>query len=133
VLCPGASGPDTEVLAALNAAVALFGILEVAAPMAIWQREPALATLHRAAPRRLLIRRDLEEAPPGPFMLPLPRATLLLPWVQRPLPDTLISLHRPLHLVFAPEDLADGHPLRRWRDTHTNHIALAEFLLQATR
>jgi len=132
VLYPGAGGPDAEVLAALKAAVALFGILEVAAPAAIWQREPALATLHRAAPRRLLIRRDLEEAPPGPFTLPLPRATLLLPWDQRPLPDAVVSLHRPLHLVFAPENLVDDHPLRRWGDTHTNHIALAEFLRRAT-
>lgn len=133
VLCPVARGPDTEVLAALKTAVALFGTLEVAAPAAVWQREPALATLHRTASRRLLIRRDLEEAPPGPFTLPLPRATLLLPWDQRPLPDAVVSLLRPLHLVFAPENLVDDHPLRRWRDTHTNHITLAEFLRRATR
>ena len=95
--------------------------------------DPALQALHRAAPRRLLIRRDLADTPAGPFTLPLPRATLLLPWDRRPLPDAMVSLHRPLHLVFAPEHLADAHPLRRWRDTHTNHIALAEFLRRVTR
>jgi len=133
VLFSGTDWPNAKVMDALKASVALFGVREVAAPATTWQREPALMTLHRAAPNRLLIRRDLEEAQAGPFTLPLPRATLLLPWDQRPLPDTLISLNRTLHLVFAPEDLADTHPLRRWRDTHTNHIMLTDFLRKATR
>ena len=49
VLCPGEDGRNAEVLAALRAAVALFGILEVAAPAAVWELDPALQALHRAA------------------------------------------------------------------------------------
>lgn len=134
VLCPSSSEPTVEVMNALEAAVALFGIREVAAPETTWKRESALLKLHRKAPSRLLIRRDLEEAPASPSTLPLPRATLLLPWHRQSLPDALFLLERPLHLVFVWEAIADGnHPLRQWRDTHTNHITLADFLRMVTQ
>lgn len=137
VLCPRSGWPDADVLAALKAAVGLFGVREVVAPAAVWQREPVLAGLHHMAPppRRLLIWRDLDDAPIGLSTLPLPRATLLLPWeVRNSFPAELLLLHRPLHLVFAPEDIADGaHPLRSWRDTATNHITIKDFLRKATR
>lgn len=134
VLCPSSGWPDGSVLTAVTAAVALFGVSEVAAARALWEGEPALAHLHRSARGRILVRRDLEDDLPGPHTLPLARATLLLPWDARPLPDEIFLLDRPLHIVLAPHDIADArHPLRRWRDTATNCIELNDFLRRATR
>lgn len=133
VLCPGRDWPNGQVLTALKAAVGLLGVLEVAAPRRVWQGSD-LAALHRSAPGRLLIQRNLEDIAPSLWALPVPRASLLLPWDEQPMPDELFLLNRPLHLVFVPEDIADGsHPLRRWRDTATNFIALDDFLRRTTR
>lgn len=133
VLCPGVE-PDKTLFEAVRAAVASFGIRELALQPTLRETQPLLSELHRSAPDRLLVFRDLFDAPAAPDTLPLARATILLPWGDRPFPEDLLLLERPLHLVFAPADLRDAsHPLRQYRDTATQCIELQEFLRRATQ
>jgi len=133
VLCPGVE-PDKALFEAVRAAVASFGICELALQPTLRETEPLLSDLHRSAPDRLLVFRDLFDAPAAPDTLPLARATILLPWGDRPFPDDLLLFERPLHLVFAPAEIRDArHPLRQYRDTAANCIELQEFLRRATQ
>lgn len=125
---------DKTVLKAIQAAVASFGVQEVALHPTLKQSPTAFSELHRWASDRILVLRDLYETPAAPDTLPLPRATLIMPWGDDPLPDDLLLLDRPLHLVFAPASIRDAqHPLRLYRDTATNCIELQEFLRKATQ
>jgi superfamily II DNA/RNA helicase len=133
VLCPGVE-QDKALFEALRAAVASFGIRELALQPTLRETQPLLSELHHSAPDRILVFRDLSDTPGAPDTLPLARATILLPWGDRPFPEGLLLLERPLHLVFAPEYIRDvSHPLRQYRDTATNCIALQEFLRRATQ
>lgn len=125
---------ELAALKALQAAVASFGVKEVALHSSLKESPAGFSELHRLASDRILVMRDLSESPAAPDTLPLPRATLLMPWADDPLPDNLLVLERPLHLVFAPTSIRDAqHPLRLYRDTATNCISLDEFLRRATQ
>jgi hypothetical protein len=133
VLCPDGA-LDKPLLEALRAAVASFGVLELALQPSLKESQPAFSELHRWSDDRVLVLRDLDEAPAAPDALPLARATVLMPWRDQPFPNELLLLDRPLHLVFAPANIRDAqHPLRLYRDTATNCIELQEFLRRATQ
>ena len=123
---------NKAILKAIQAAVASFGVQEVALHPSLRQSQPAFSELHRCARDRILVLRNLYEMSAAPDALPLARATLLMPWSDEPLPNDLLLLDRPLHLVFAPARIRDAqHPLRLYRDTATNCIELQEFLRKA--
>lgn len=125
---------EGDVLRAIQAAVSSFGVQEVALAPALRQSQVPFSELHRWASDRILIFRDLSESLAAPDTLPLPRATVLMPWGDDPLPDDFLLLDRPVHLVFAPAGIRDAqHPLRLYRDTATNFIELQEFLRRATQ
>lgn len=133
VFCPDGT-PNKALLEAVRAAVASFGVRELAMQPSLRQSQPAFSELHRWTDDRVLVLRDLDEIPAAPDTLPLARATVLMPWDDQPFPDDLLLLERPLHLIFVPANLRDAqHPLRLYRDTSTNCIELKEFLRRATQ
>jgi ATP-dependent DNA helicase RecQ len=113
---------------ALRALLTEFGVCEISAAAEVWAKDAFLRTLHRSAPSGVLVVRTLEEDVALPAVLPLPRASLLKPWSTKPIPDHLLLLDRPLHTIFAPDDVESEHPLRRYVDTATNCISLENFL-----
>lgn len=117
---------------ALSALVGTFGVEEVAAPEAVWSL-PWLGKLHRRARRRGLITKTIEEGITHPGSLPIPRATLLWPWDHRRVPDEILLLKRPLHVILAPDDLPGDHPLRSLAEMAESKISLDNFLNVATR
>lgn len=127
-----ASGLDSALERALLALVGTFGIAEVVAPEAAWSL-PWLGRLHRRARRRGLITKTVEEGIPYPAALPVPRATLLWPWNRRRIPDEILMLKRPLHVILAPEDIPDDHSLRSLAEMAESKITLDNFLHTATR
>ena len=134
VLCTGSrQGPSEQVFRALAALVSTFGVREISATAQQWTTCRELRTLYTNTPDRVLIARTLEEDKDNTGMLPIPRTTLLLPWVERPIPDYLLLLDRPLHIIFAPENLPSPHPHRLYRDVAENCIDLDEFLRIATQ
>lgn len=132
ILCP-ANGSDASLIQALKVAVASLGIREVVMPSAL-RSDPQLLNLHRSTPGQLLVLRDFDDVPVAPDTLPLARATVLMPWSDKPFPRDLLIIDRPLHLVFAPIDIRDiSLPHRLYRDTAQNCIELSEFLRRATQ
>lgn len=133
IMCPN-NAPQESLWEALRVAVSSFGARELVLQPSLSQSESGLLRAHRWADDHVLVLRKLEDAWARHDTLPLPRITVLLPWEDGPLPDYLLLLDRPLHLVFAPTDIQDPqHPLRSFRDTSTNCIDLSEFLRRATR
>lgn len=128
-----ASGLEAKLERALAALVGTFGIAEVAAPERAWQTKPWLRTLHRRARRRGLIARTVEEGAPDRNALPVPRVTLLWPWARQSIPDDILLLDRPLHVILVPDDIAGDHPLRPYVDTAENRLFLDNLLATATR
>jgi hypothetical protein len=124
---------DAKLERALAALVGTFGIAEVAAPEQAWQTKGWLETLHRRARRRGLIARTVEEGVPDRHALPVPRATLLWPWARQRIPDDILLLDRPLHVILAPNDIPGDHPLRPYVDTAENRLFLDDLLATATR
>ena len=119
---------------ALQALVSRYGVTEVAAPPSAWG-VPALSLrrLHAHAPKGIVIARTLEEDDAIPGALPLSRVSLLMPWDDSVIPEHLLLLERPLHVILAPDDVASYHPLRRYRDTAENAIGLETLLEVSTR
>jgi ATP-dependent DNA helicase RecQ len=118
---------------ALAALVGSFGLAEISAPHAAWRRVFWLRSIHRFAPTRMLVARTIEEDEILPPTLPLPRASLLWPWGAERIPNGVMLLDRPLHLILVPDDIPCEHPLRRYADTAFNTITLDNFLQVATR
>jgi len=135
ILCPDEEiGLSDSVLRALNVLVSTFGIKEVSATNEQWQSNVELRKLHTFTPDGIVISRTLEEdLDMLGSALPLPRATILLPWEKQPIPDYLLSLSRPLHIIFAPESLPSAHPLRRYQDDTMSHIKLNKFIRNTTQ
>jgi hypothetical protein len=59
---------------------------------------------------------DLHNYDPLGNDLPLPRATFLLDEVMPVIPQALINMNRPFHIVFAPEDSIESGSNRRFFD-----------------
>ena len=103
-----------------------LGIREVAAPSA-WRTsakwpdggEKALHSLHRGAPEHFVIVRGINETDPiGSNGWPVPRLSIVEPaQVPQPVPEHLLLLERPLHIIFVPEESLDPrHPDRKIGD-----------------
>jgi superfamily II DNA or RNA helicase len=119
---------------ALEFLVSGFGVREVVAPAALWQDAAWLRALHRRTKGGVLVARTLEEEAQIRSHMPLPRATVLWPWDDAPLPDEVMLVDgRPLHVVLAPADIRSHHPLRRYADTAPYCLDLGTFLDMASR
>ena len=96
------------VLAALKRLVDL-GIRELAVPPA-WRTNDLLDKVHTNAPERFVLVRGIEEFDPvGANGWPLPRLSVMIPATAPfPLPEALLLLERPLHLILTPEGTLDG-------------------------
>lgn len=127
-----AIGLSASLERALSALVGTFGIAEVAAPESAWT-SPWLQRLHRRARIRGLITKTIEEQDGYSGSLPVPRATLLWPWETRQIPDGILLMNRPLHVILAPNDIPGNHPLRSLFEMAESRISLDNFLNAATR
>jgi hypothetical protein len=131
---PDAPALESNLERALASLVGNFGVAEVTAPLWAWQNYRWLSALHSRTPGRTLIARTLEEDPPVSGILPLAGATLLWPWAGKRIPDSvLLLLDRPLHVIFAPDDLPGDHPLRTHAETAEHAMTFDNFLTRATR
>jgi ATP-dependent DNA helicase RecQ len=118
---------------ALDALVSSYGIREVAANASLWRQDKKLRDLHQKVSDKVLIARDLKDDCDAHVMLPVPRATLLLPWDRAPIPEYLILLNRPLHVILAPTDIQGEHCHKRLIDTNLDALTIQEFLKVATQ
>jgi ATP-dependent DNA helicase RecQ len=118
---------------ALNALVGHYGVREIVAREKLWNSDPSLVRLHRASPDRVVVGRYLEDGNTLGNSLPLPRATLLLPWGIDPVPNDIFLLDRPLHVIFAPEDIQGDYPHKRRFETDPNSLMLEQFLKVAAQ
>ena len=111
----------------LEILVARYGVREIATDAELWQRAKTLQRLHARAPNGILYASQLSEdhsdIPP-----PLPRATLLWKWGERPIPEDVDLTERPIHVILAPVSLGSDHPLRAYRDTASDAIDIGRFL-----
>ena len=134
ILCPKSeSSAKEEVLKALRVLVSMFGVREIATSSEQWEGHSGLRGLYNDTPGGVLIMRSYGEDADLMGVLPIPRVTLLLPWKSQPIPDKLLMLDRPLHIIFAPDDVPSAHPLRLYRDDASNYIKLDDFLEIATQ
>lgn len=117
---------------AMQALVGVFGLAEVSAPAEAWREAPWMKRLHHAAQTRTLIARYIEEDLNQSAGLPIPRASLLWPWGDQPIPNAVLLLDRPLHVILAPHDVRGDHPLRFYADTASNMMHLDAFMATAT-
>ena len=95
-----------------------LGIREVAVPPN-WLATGVLDKVHTNAPERFVLVRGIAEAEPaGSNGWPLPRLSVMIP-ADAPfsLPESLLLLERPLHLILTPVGTLDGrHPGRKLGD-----------------
>ena len=83
-----------------------LGIREIAAPQGV-RDEKSCRDLYRQSPEHFLIHRDLCDTDDLRTDIFVPRVSLFLYDSTDPIPDWLINLSRPLHVVFAWDDLRD--------------------------
>lgn len=96
-----------------------LGIREIAVPEAWRAGMDQLQNMHRNAPERfVLVRGNAETDPHGSSGWPLPRASVVEATTPLlPIPEHLILLDRPFHLLFVPEGTPDNrHPGRKIGD-----------------
>jgi ATP-dependent DNA helicase RecQ len=127
-----ANTSDSQLVEAVQVSIAILDIKEVALPGGASQPTSPFSKLHKSASDRVLVMRDTEDLSPAAHDLPLSRVTALFPWTGQSFPNDLLLLHRPLHIIFAPDTIPDpDHPLRLYRDTAVNSIGLEEFMRRA--
>lgn len=125
---------ERRLVEALRLSVAVLDIREVSLPGGAFHSIFRHYDLHKSREDGILVLRDAEDLYVTGGDLSLARATLLYPWPERSFPDDLLLLRRPLHIVFAPEAIADPHhPLRAYRDTAVNSIGLEEFMQRTSQ
>jgi superfamily II DNA or RNA helicase len=135
-------GLRREMVATMTRLVKL-GFREVAVPPS-WRawpnspdgRENPLQSLHRAAPERFVIVRDINETEPlGSNGWPVPRLSIIDPAeATQPVPQHLLLLERTLHIILvATEALDPRHPGRKIGDVtppEVMHLETFQNLLQ---
>ncbi|MCB1129529.1 MAG: ATP-dependent DNA helicase RecQ [Verrucomicrobiae bacterium] len=118
--------------------LAAAGIREVSLPPAwrvrkFWygERNP-ISEMQMQAPEKFLIVRDPAEDSRFAHHAAIPRVSFIPPDLAgHPIPDSLLFISRPLHLILVPEECPDpGHPLRRITDGGFPSIELQNLLQQ---
>jgi hypothetical protein len=109
------------------------GVREIAAPSKWLERsdwdehQNPLPDLTRKSIEGFVVIRDLAELDSWCRQPDLPRISLIMPY-DTSVPDSLYSLHRPLHLLVIPEGCADpAHPSRCVEDVRPNVMHLEDF------
>ncbi|MDQ2102191.1 protein DpdF [Azospirillum isscasi] len=120
-----------EVVAILADLVSTFGIREIAVPDAMRGLE-GLTLLHRNARDGILfVQSTDEEVATGLTAYRVARASLL---ASGPVPEHLLLLERPLHVILVPPAVPDPHhPGRRLAETGTNVLSFDQFKAGARR
>jgi len=99
-----------------------LGIREVAMPPDL-QKEKNCRDLYRHSTDRFLIHRDFRDTDHLRTDIAVPRVTLFLTDSTEPIPETVINVERPLHVIFAWDDVPDrNRPGSRFFDraVHSN-------------
>lgn len=105
--------------------VATFGVREICVPNRMRANAVALNKLHSRASDGLLLLQSLEEETQRTSAYPLARATVV---TGGQLPETLLLLDRPLHVILLPASTPDRlHPERRLVDTGSNVLTIDQF------
>jgi superfamily II DNA/RNA helicase len=108
------------------------GVREISAPAEL-QKDTNCRTLYRHSPNRFILHRDLGDRDKFRADLFLPRVTLFLTDSKDSLPEEIINIERPLHVVFAWDDIPDrARPDSRFfdRSVHTTFNGLLGRLSQ---
>lgn len=95
------------------------GVAEFAVP-ADWKRKREWKTIHVSSAFGFVVNSELYDYDPHGNDLPLPRATFLLEDEKPVIPQVLINMNRPIHLIFAPEDAVEGGSNRRIFDLRSH-------------
>lgn len=93
------------------------GVAEFAVPTD-WKEKREWKTIHSSSAFGFVVNSDLNNFDPHGNDLPLPRATFLLDEEKPVIPQALINMNRPFHLIFAPEDAIEIDSNRRFFDLH---------------
>ncbi len=93
------------------------GVAEFAVP-SHWKEKREWKTIHVLSTYGFVVNSDLNNYDPHGNDLPLPRATFLLDEERPVIPQSLINMNRPFHLIFAPEDAVETGSNRRFFDLH---------------
>ena len=83
-----------------------MGIVEFALPE-LWMQSADWKNVYKTAPNGFVIGRSLLAHDHFENQLRVPRATCFFPEDRQPVPEDIILLERPLHIVFADEDTPD--------------------------
>jgi ATP-dependent DNA helicase RecQ len=109
--------------------VATFGIRDISVPDRLRGDMPAITRLHSRASDGLVLLQSLEEEGHRTCSYPLARATVV---IARRVPETMLLLDRPLHVILLPASTPDPfHPERRFVDTGANVLTIDQFKLGA--
>lgn len=93
-----------------------LGVREICASEE-WQKEKRCRELFRSSSCRFLIHRDIGDTERRGLDLPVARVSLFLPDTLQGLPQTLINVDRPLHVIFAWDDMPErDYPESRFFD-----------------
>jgi ATP-dependent DNA helicase RecQ len=129
ILCLPEQFDAAAVLSALADLVALFGVREIATTPSFRARVAGLSDLHRRARDGLLLLQDLEEEARSPSSYRLPRVSVWDEGAARSLPEGLMHLVRPLHVLVVAASTRDPfHPERRLADTGSATLSWDQFL-----
>lgn len=129
----GTNNLTSDLLKLIEILVATYGVQEIVASGSLWDLNNGLNVMHRSAPNKMLIRRDLENGKADVSTLPLPRVTLLIPWDQTPVPDQVEHIERPMHVIVVPEDIKASYEHKKLVEIRTNCISLGKFLERSTQ
>ncbi len=97
------------------------GVAEFAVP-SDWKEKREWKTIHASSAFGFVVNSELNNYDPHGNDLLLPRATFLLDIEKPVIPQSLINMNRPFHLIFAPEDAIETGSNRRFFDLHPRHI-----------
>lgn len=130
ILLPMAEPLNTAVmLQVLGDLVGSFGVREISVPDCFRSDAAALHRLHTRTSDGIILLQSLEEEVQRPSSYPLARATII---TGDRVPEAMLLLDRPLHVILLPESTQDPfHLQRRLVDTGANVLTIDQFNLGA--
>jgi ATP-dependent DNA helicase RecQ len=93
------------------------GVDEFAVPDG-WKSKREWKRIHESSPRRFVVSSPLDQFDARKNDLRLPRATFFLHETSPTIPQALITMDRPIHIIFAPEDALEHGTGRKFFDIH---------------